>query len=162
MYQVPGSKIVCCGGVGISFYGLVDLGKKKFSCLTCSTCDCVHVSVLKRIQMKGNQIPYYELIQRISNDQSNVAEKNVEYKPTLISFKKIPFKRSKNLADRWKDLEKKIDVLLPDLDCCRNCGSAVNDGDPILEDWMAYDNAAVITNTLIRYVKDIVTFYMFV
>jgi hypothetical protein len=36
--------------------------------------------------------------------------------------------------------------LLPENDNCIDCEAALQDGNPIEEDWVAYEHAAVITN----------------
>ena len=43
--------------------------------------------------------------------------------------------------------------LLPENDFSIDCGASLQDGNPIKEDWMAYDHAAVVTNTTVNYVK---------
>jgi hypothetical protein len=43
--------------------------------------------------------------------------------------------------------------LLPENDNCIDCEAALQDGNPIEEDWVAYEHAAVITNTTVNYVK---------
>lgn len=153
VYEVPESKIVCCRGTECSRFGLVSVGKKKVSCLTCSAYSCTHTAVVKRIVISGTESPYHDLIDSLLNDSLETNDGTKLYKQKLISFKKIPFERSEFLLEGLKAMEHTYDFLLPDLENCRDCGHFLKEGDPVLENWIAYDHAAVITNNSVRYVK---------
>ena len=80
-------------------------------------------------------------------------QKPQSHKHRLISYKKIP--RSDSLYEGLRNFttENMGSYLLPENDNCIDCEAALQDGNPIEEDWVAYEHAAVITNTTVNYVK---------
>jgi hypothetical protein len=86
---------------------------------------------------------FYDLIQNMTSDTTEPTKTNGSHKHRLISYKKIPFARSDSLYEGIRNFttENMGSYLLPE------------NGNPIEEDWVAYEHAAVITNTTVNYVK---------
>jgi hypothetical protein len=98
---------------------------------------------------------FYDSIQNMTSDTTEPTKTNGSHKHRLISYKKIPFARSDSLYEGLRNFttENMGSYLLPENDNCIDCEAALQDGNPIEEDWVAYEHAAVITNTTVNYVK---------
>ncbi|CAC5387652.1 unnamed protein product [Mytilus coruscus] len=152
LFEVPDSKIVCCLGENSSRGGLVSF-EKNISCLTCSG-KCSHVSTIKRIMNEDHDNIFYDLIRNMTSDTAETTKTNSSHKHSLISYKKIPFTRSDSLYEGLRKFTEDMgSFLLPENDTCIDCGAALQDRNPIEEDWVAYEHAAVVTNTTVNYVK---------
>lgn len=107
---------------------------------------------MKRIIGEGPNSPYHEMIYvMFHEDASGSLDKRTAYKQKVISFKKIPFFRSDGLAEGLRKLSQQHTILLPDLERCSHCNETLMEGDPIAENWIANEHAAVITNTSVYY-----------
>lgn len=107
---------------------------------------------MKRIIGEGPNSPYHEMIYvMFHEDASGSLDKRTAYKQKVISFKKIPFFRSDGLAEGLRKLSQQHTILLPDLERCSHCNETLMEGDPIAENWIANEHAAVISNTSVYY-----------
>ncbi|KAJ8307577.1 hypothetical protein KUTeg_014872 [Tegillarca granosa] len=136
VYEVE-SNIFCCNPYDYNRFGLILCTCiLKLYCTTCNSNRCCHVGALKRLSEEGFENPYYSIITR-----------GKEHEHNLISFIKVPFERSDNLTHKLHEISMFGQCLMPDQLSCKECGSCLQDGDPIEKNWVAYDNATVITNT---------------
>ena len=136
--------------------GLIIRRDGKFHCETCGLFQCQHLSALFNIINDGNE-DHLEVINKLIEQENTSAthDNRKPHKPKLVSWRKIPFHRNSDLAKGLEALqdEGSLSILMPDDDNCRQCGAPLKDGDPVEENWVAYEQATVATNTLITHAR---------
>ncbi|XP_061188793.1 uncharacterized protein LOC133196966 [Saccostrea echinata] len=154
LYEVPEAQLICCCGVNCNKFALVAFEKKTLSCLSCTNKRCLHVTTVRDLMANKEDSLYFDLLERFSTVSSeNDNPKNI-YKQKLISKRKIPFFRSAELSNILGNLKSNdIGPLLPEEMVCSHCLGDLVVGDPIENNWIAYDCALVVTNTTVQYVK---------
>jgi hypothetical protein len=106
------------------------------------------------VKNRGFQSQYFELIENLLSPEPDQCKREISNQRASISFKKIPYRRSEILAEGLKGLESTLhENLLPDMDHCPNCNGNLEEGDPVLKDWIAYDNVVIVTNTSLKHAK---------
>lgn len=153
VFEVPGAKLLVCRSGGSSRFGLVD---KNLKCKICKK-ECEHSRLCRNVKNRGTQSIYFEMMESLLSDESeDQSKREISYRKAVISFKKIPYKRSEMLAEGLEFLKNTLQDtsnVLPDLDNCPNCNGTLEEGDPVLKDWVAYDNVVIVTNTSINRAK---------
>ncbi|XP_022288437.2 uncharacterized protein LOC111100644 isoform X2 [Crassostrea virginica] len=156
LYEVPDAKLICCGGVTCQRFGLVTFEKRSVSCLSCCYRNCLHVSTMKEVIANKEETLYHELIEKFTSGVPSETPETTKsvYKQKLISQKRIPFFRCDELSDMLKNLQlNEFGPLLPEDVICKHCSGNLVDGDPVQNNWIAYDCALIVTNNTMQYVK---------
>lgn len=152
MYDVPNSRFVCCYSTELGRFGLVEARKDRFMCATCESFSCPHTSVILNLKRTGNLGDDCNLLS-FSDDLNRTGDRN-NYKPKLLSYKPINYFPTDQLNEslhKLKDI-RELESLIPEETACRHCGSNLQDGDPIENNWIAYESCVIVTTTNINFV----------
>lgn len=155
IYEIPDTNILCCYSEELKRFGLVEWKNHRFSCLTCKKLNCQHSHLMTRLKQSGNFEDYIN-IRNFIEELTEEHEQSKGYKPKLLSYKRIPYNLTDELAEslhQLKNIKRNVSELTPEDTVCRHCGNELESADPIENGWVAYESVPIITNTDISYAK---------
>lgn len=142
----------------LNTHGLVSVVKKKFICFCCNKNHCDHVKRIRYLAVQNLENDIYphvlqELID-VYNAENETPLNLLKQKIKCHSRNKISFNPTENLTKIFSScivnhIQKNDEnlVFFPKESHCQHCNGELDSRDPIEHEWIAHNNATIVTYT---------------